>query len=622
MRIGPTKIGEQAYAFVVWAPNAEKVVLQLDNHQRAQHPLTPLNRGYWQAAVPEVSAGVRYSFILDDGPLRADPASHYQPCDVHGPSELVDHDSFAWTDAGYIRPSLGKSIIYEFHVGTFTPQGTLDSAADKLDHLQELGVTVMEIMPVAQFPGSRNWGYDGTYPFAVQRSYGGPQAMKRFVDACHSRGMAVVLDVVYNHLGPEGNYLHDFGPYFTTRHRTAWGDALNFDGAYSDEVRNFFMENARHWFENYHVDGLRLDATHAIDDRRPVHFLAELAQVAQEHGERTGRRPWVISESDRNDPRLVMPDAVGGYGHDAMWSDDLHHALHSLLTGERQGYYQDYGQVAHLVKALRQGFVYQGGYSRYRRHSHGAPTRSMPARAHVVCSQNHDQIGNRMLGERLSSLVSPAALRMAAGLLLLSPYTPLLFMGEEYGETAPFLYFISHLDAGLVKAVCRGRKRDFKEFAWKGTPPDPASEATYARSRLDWDKLEQSPHKELFAFYKALIRLRHSLEYRNGPYDPQPQVQLHAAGEILLMEPALRTGRTIVLCNLAEHPVLIQPAGLLRGTCWNKVLDSSDSVWTGSGCVLPERVTAGTSAGCSMPGCSLAAFAADSTTQCSTGSDT
>ncbi len=603
------------------APNAEKVVLELDNHRRTQVPLTPLERGYWQAIVSEISPGIRYSFHLDDGPRRGDPASHYQPHDVHGQSELVDHDSFAWTDSGYIRPAWGKSVIYEFHVGTFTVHGTFDSALDKLDHLKELGVNVLEVMPVAQFPGSRNWGYDGVYPFSVHRSYGGPQALKRFVDGCHAMGMAVLLDVVYNHLGPEGNYLHDFGPYFTNRYRTGWGDALNFDGAYSDEVRNFFMENARHWFEHYHIDGLRLDAVHAIDDRRPVHFLAQLAQVAEAHGERTGQKPWLISESDRNDPRLVLPDAVGGYNHDALWSDDLHHAIHALLTGENQGYYQDYGQVGHLVRALRQGFVYQGEYSRYRRYSHGAPARCMPARAHVVCIQNHDQIGNRMLGERLSSLISRDALRLAAGLVLLSPYTPLLFMGEEYGETAPFLYFISHLDDALVKAVRRGRKRDFKEFAWKGQPPDPASEATYARSRLDWDKLDQSPHKEIFAYYKALISLRQQLDIRNGPNEPQTRVELHCGGGVLLMEPAIGKGRTIVLCNLSEASIPVVPAGLLRGTGWNKVLDSSDIAWAGPGCILPERVVAGDEDEFAMPGHSLAVFMADITTQRRTGND-
>ncbi len=614
MRIGPIKIDERAYAFVVWAPNAEKVLLELDNHERLQIPLTPLERGYWQAIVTDTPPGTRYSFILDDGPRRADPASHYQPHDVHGPSGLVDHDAFDWTDAGYIRPPLDQGVFYEMHVGTFTPQGNFDGALEKLDHLQELGVNILEVMPVAQYPGSRNWGYDGTYPFAVQRSYGGPPALKRFVDACHARSMAVVLDVVYNHLGPEGNYLHDFGPYFTNRYRTAWGDALNFDGPYSDEVRNFYLENARHWFEHYHIDGLRLDATHAIDDRRPIHFFTELAQLAHAHGEQTGRRPWLISESDRNDPRLVLPDAVGGYNHDALWSDDFHHAVHALLTSERQGYYQDYGEVSHLVRALRNGFVYQGEYSCYRRHGHGAPTRCMPARAHVVALQNHDQTGNRMLGERLTTLVSPAALRLAAGLLLLSPYTPLLFMGEEYGETAPFLYFISHMDDNLVKAVRRGRKRDFKDFSWKGQPPDPASEATYARSRLDWDKLEQSPHKELFAYYKALIRLRKRLRFRNSPYDPIPRVELHAGGVLLLLEPPLRKGRVIVLCNLSESPTQITPSALMRGTGWNKILDSSDSAWTGPGSTLPERVVADKVEECVMPPCSLAAYLADSTT--------
>ena len=403
---------------------------------------------------------------------------------------------------------LAEYIIYELHVGTFSPQGTFDGAISGLDYLCELGITAVELMPVAQFPGERNWGYDGTYPFAPQNSYGGPDGLKRLVDACHCRGLAVVLDVVYNHLGPEGNYLHSFGPYFTDRYRTPWGEAVNFDGPDSDPVRHYFIANALYWLTEYHIDALRLDAVHGIYDFSARHFLRELAETVHRQGEALGRQVHVIAESDLNDVRLINPPESGGYGLDAQWNDDFHHALWALLTGERAGYYGDFGRFSDLVKAFREGFVYSGGYSAYRRRRHGSSSAEVPASRLVVFSQNHDQVGNRLRGERSGEQLTLQQLKLAAATVLLSPYLPLLFMGEEYGESAPFPYFVSHGDAELVEAVRRGRLAEFAGFAHQGSPPDPQAEATFLSAKVDQQQRRRGDQRVLFDFYRDLIRLR------------------------------------------------------------------------------------------------------------------
>jgi maltooligosyltrehalose trehalohydrolase len=397
-------------------------------------------------------------------------------------------------------------------VGTFTAQGTFDAIIPHLDELKDLGITAIEIMPVAQFPGDRNWGYDGVYPFAVQNSYGGPEGLKRLIDACHRRGLAVTLDVVYNHLGPEGNYLTSFGSYFTDRYHTPWGSAINFDGPDSDEVRRFFIDNALSWVTEFRLDALRLDAVHGIFDFSARHFLQELASAVHEQAERLNRRIYVMAESDLNDVRLVRPPELGGYGLDAQWNDDFHHALHTLLTGERTGYYEDFGRLQDLAKAFAEGFVYSGAYSPARRRRHGNTSKDLAARRFVVFAQNHDQVGNRLKGDRLSALVSFEGLKLAAAVVLLSPFIPLLFMGEEYGETAPFPYFVSHSDPELIEVVCRGRRAEFACLQWSDEPPDPQAEATRQSACLDHNLRRQGKHRILYELYQALIKLRNEIQ--------------------------------------------------------------------------------------------------------------
>jgi maltooligosyltrehalose trehalohydrolase len=421
---------------------------------------------------------------------------------------VVDPAKFVWSDSRWRGAALDEYIIYELHVGTFTPPGTFDGVISRLDYLVELGITAVELMPVAQFPGERNWGYDGTFPFAPQNSYGGPDGLKRLVDACHSCGLAVILDVVYNHLGPEGNYLHAFGPYFTDRYRTPWGDALNFDGPDSDAVRDYFISNALHWISEYHIDALRLDAVHGIYDFSARHILQELAEAVHMEGIELGRKVYVIAESDLNDVRMINPAEAGGYALDAQWNDDFHHALLALLTGERAGYYSDFGTFSDLVKSFNEGFVLTGNYSSFRKRRHGCSSANIKPGQFVSFSQNHDQVGNRMLGERLGEYLSIPQLKLAAATVLLSPYLPLLFMGEEYAESAPFPYFVSHGDADLVEGVRRGRLEEFAAFCNQGTPPDPQAEATFLSAKMDQEQRFLGEQRVLFNFYRELIRLR------------------------------------------------------------------------------------------------------------------
>ncbi|MFW6055122.1 MAG: malto-oligosyltrehalose trehalohydrolase, partial [Thermodesulfobacteriota bacterium] len=440
MKIGAWYKGDNRCTFRVWAPYAGEMSVHFPERPTRTVSMQKLEQGYFEITCSSTPPGTRYSYLLPGGHHRPDPASQFQPRDVHGPSEVVDQGRFTWTDSSWLMFPKEEIIAYELHTGTFTPQGTFEAVIPRLNALQDLGVNTLNLMPVAQFPGARNWGYDGVLPFAVQNTYGGPLGLKQLVDACHCRGMAVILDVVYNHLGPEGNYLAQFGPYFTETYQTPWGEALNFDGPHSDQVRNFFIENALYWFREFHVDGLRLDAVHAILDMSAKPFLQELSEKVDDFRLQHERRVYLIPESDLNDTRLIRSRESGGFGHDAQWNDDFHHALHALLTAEDHGYYQDFGSPSHLAKSLQQGYAYTWNYSRYRQRHHGNASRDIPGDRFVVFSQNHDQVGNRMLGERLSSLVSFEALKLAAACVLLSPFLPLLFMGEEYGEEAPFLY--------------------------------------------------------------------------------------------------------------------------------------------------------------------------------------
>src|SRR5438128_2129086 len=463
--------------------------------------------GYHQVTVEKLPRGARYKYRLATGKELPDPVSRYQPEGVHGPSEAVD-PRFDWQDQHWPGLPIENYIIYELHAGTFTTEGTFEAALRHLDDLVNIGITAVEIMPVAQFPGTRNWGYDGVFPFAVQNSYGGPLALKRVVNACHERGLSVILDVVYNHLGPEGNYLSVFAPYFTDAYKTPWGNAINFDGPYSHGVRDYFINNALHWLEHYHMDGLRLDATHASLDHIARHFFQQLADAVADFARRQGRKRLLIAESDLDDCRVTTPIEAGGYSIDAQWSDDFHHSLHTLLTGERHGYYEDFGDIEHLAKAYREGFVYSWQYSPHRKRLHGSSSSDLPGHRFVVYSANHDQVGNRMLGERLASLIPFEAQKLAACAVMLSPNVPLLFMGEEYGERAPFLYFISHTDEPLVAAVRAGRKAEFAAFKWRGEPPDPQSIETFRQSTLRWERRTSGRHQTMLAFYASLIQLR------------------------------------------------------------------------------------------------------------------
>jgi maltooligosyltrehalose trehalohydrolase len=547
--------------FRVWAPGNEtpihSVELQLDDRRL---PMTATGRGWWERDVPRTTAGQDYAFILDGGQSLPDPRSPWQPQGVHGPSRVVDHTAFAWTDDDWSAPSsLGSAVLYELHIGTFTPEGTFRAAIDRLDDLRELGVTHIELLPVADFPGEHGWGYDGVALYAPKEAYGGPQGLKELVNAAHQRGLAVILDAVYNHLGPDGNYLSQFGPYFTGRYHTPWGEAINFDGPGSDEVRRFFLDNALMWLRDYHFDGLRLDAVHAIYDHSALHFLEELAQEVHQLQEALGRPLLLIAESDLNDPRIVRPVHAGGYGIHTQWSDDFHHALHTVLTGEQDGYYRDFGSLAQLACALRRAYVYAGDYSAFRQRRHGRVPCVRPGDESLTLlsgdhflayAQNHDQIGNRAQGERLAQLVNDDQLKIAAALLFTSPFVPMLFQGEEWAASSPFLYFADHQDPELARAVSEGRRQEFAAFGWNPDDvPDPESPETFRRSKLNWQERENEPHATILDWHRRLIRLRHErpalgnhrLESVTVDFDEE-------ARWLILHRPPLAT-----VCNLAGH---------------------------------------------------------------------
>ena len=497
------------HEFRVWAPKPQRVDLVLAGRRA---PMRADGTGWWTCQADDAGPGADYAFSLDGGPPRADPRSPSQPGGIDGLSRLVDHAAFNWTDTRWRAGSLAGSVIYECHIGTFSAEGTFDGAIDHLEHLVELGVNAIELLPVAEFPGRRGWGYDGVNLFAPHHAYGGPDGLKRLIDAAHEHGIGVIVDVVYNHLGPTGNYLPEFGPYLASSRQTNWGDAVNFDGPGSDEVRRFVIDNALMWLRDYHADGLRLDAVHAIVDESAVHILAELAAAVDALAAGAGRPLFVIAESDLNDPRFVRRRDDGGYGLAACWADEWHHALHATLTGETAGYYEDFGPMPLLAKALRQAWVYDGGYSPHRKRAHGWPPTGLTGSQFVVCTQNHDQIGNRAAGERSAALISDGRLRIAAALLLTSPFVPLLFQGEEWGATTPFPYFTDHPDAELGRAVTAGRQREFAAFGWKPDDvPDPQQRSTFESAQLDWAETSKNGHADLLAWYRRLIALRREI---------------------------------------------------------------------------------------------------------------
>ncbi len=540
------------HRFRLWAPDASQVSVQLAGQK---YSLQKLDGGWWQNDIDAAQPGMDYTFFLDDEALALpDPRSLWQPNGVHGPSRILDHAAFSWTDASWQAPPLASAIIYELHIGTFTPEGTFDAARAKLDDLRSLGITHVELMPVNSFPGIQGWGYDGVDLFAPHQPYGGPEALKRLVDACHAKGLAVILDVVYNHFGPDGNYLSKFGPYFTDAHHTPWGDAVNLEDPGSCEVRRFFCDNALMWLRDYHFDGLRLDAVHAYMDRSAINFMEQIAGEVHDLQAHTGRTYALIAESDLNDPRLVTAPEAGGYGMDAQWSDDFHHALVTALTGDRSGYYADFGSLADLAKSLRHVFVYDGIFSPYRNRVHGRPVHNLPATRFVGYSQDHDQIGNRARGERLVHEVSNGRAKIAAALTLTAPFVPMLFQGEEWAASAPFQYFTNH-EEELGKLVSEGRKKEFAAFGWDPNQiPDPQSPDSFEHSKLNWAERSQPPHANMLDWYRQLIALRHATPDLTNPDLRRVKVRFSEEQKWLVME----RGSVTVAFSLAPKPIQIE----------------------------------------------------------------
>ena len=536
--------------FFVWAPSATKSV---DVELRGtRYPMEPAGQGWWSTE-ETAQAGDRYGYSIDGGPVMPSPRAARLPDGPHGLSEVYDPAAFAWTDDDWEGVPLAGSVLYELHIGTFTQEGTFDAAIERLDHLVDLGVDIVEVMPVASFPGRWGWGYDGVATWAVHEPYGGPEGLQRFVDACHHRGLGVCLDVVYNHLGPDGAYLFSYGPYFTDRHHTPWGLALNLDGPNSDPVREYIIGNVDHWLRDYHLDGLRLDAVHELHDTRAVHILEEVSESVHELEEELGRHVWVVAETDRNDPRTVLPVAQGGLGIDGQWADDVHHALHVALTGERQGYYEDFGAPGALAKALVSPFFHADTWSTFRGRRHGKPVPDgVEGWRFVVFLQNHDQVGNRRTGDRHSQTLSTRRLQCGAALLLTSPYTPLLFMGEEWAASTPWQYFTDHIDEKLAEAIRTGRRREFASHGWSEQDvPDPQDPATRDRSVLDWAEVGRGEHRTVLRWYRALIALRRARADLRDPDLGAVVVHADEAPGLLVIE----RGKHRVAVNLSPETV-------------------------------------------------------------------
>lgn len=568
-------------SFRVWAPHHEALILRIVAPIERDVPMRKDGDGYHGVTLDDAPAGTRYLFRVGEND-RPDPASRLQPEGVHRASEVVDA-GFAWTDCGWKGLALSDAVVYELHVGTFTPEGTFDAAIEQLDGLKELGVNVIELLPIAQFPGERNWGYDGVYVNAVQHSYGGPQGLKRLVDACHQRGMALFLDVVYNHLGPEGNYLREFAPYFTDRYKTPWGLALNFDGQDSDHVRWFFINSALQFIDEFRVDGLRVDAVHAIVDHSAEPFLQDLTSAVHERAAQLGRRVCLVAETDLNDPRVITPKESLGLGFDSQWCDDFHHSLHTLLTAERDGYYEGFGRVSNLATQLTTGYFFTGQYSTYRKRKYGLRPNTTDGSKFVVCAQNHDQVGNRLMGDRLAAIVSGPKLRLAAAAVVLSPFVPMLFMGEEYGETAPFQYFTSHSDQDLIEAVRKGRLEEFDDFEWHGEPPDPHAEETFQRSKLNRALRGKEEHEALWKLYAELFRLRRELPALRTLDLRQVETSFDDGRCLLFVRRGAEPERVLIAFNFGEES---QSVALPYPGAWKPLLETPVKV-EGTSITLP-----------------------------------
>ena len=585
--LGAVPTGGGATHFLVWAPRARRVSVRLERNPPRTVPLDPSGEGYFYGEVDRCGPGDRYRYVLDGRRAFADPASRRQPLGVAGPSEVITDEPVPVPERWGVGLPLRDYVFYELHVGCFSPPGTFAGVVPRLASLREVGVTAVELMPVSPFPGGRNWGYDGVFPYGVQETYGGPEGLKTLVRALHGRGLAAVLDVVFNHLGPEGNVLAAFGPYFTDTHHSPWGQGINFDGPDSGPVRRYFRECALRFLEEFSFDALRLDAVHAIVDRSAVPFLRELQLSVSQLSRRLGRRLFLVAESDLNDPRLVRPQRQGGYGLAAQWNDDLHHALHAWVTGEREGYYQDFGPVGLVAKAFQEGYVFTGQRSRFRGRRHGRPTTGLRPGSFVVYDQDHDQVGNRRDGDRLVRLVEPRRARLALGLILLGPFLPLIFMGEEYGEEHPFLFFSDYQGRALATAVREGRRREFASFRWPGDPPDPQAEGTYRASRLTPPGSRGRSHRQRRAYCRELLRVRQ----RNGG---TARTWPHAAGGsssegdwLTVRFAAARSGGLLVAAlprGEGRVPVPMPPGR------WRKVLDSEEPRWGGDGPLAPAEL--------------------------------
>jgi len=556
------------HVFEVWAPRAGTMEVKIGNQT---FPMEKRSRGYWSAPIEGAGPGTDYAFVIDGlEPALPDPRTQWQPHGVHSESRLVDHSAFAWSDQDWQAQPLSSALIYELHLGTFTPGGTLKAAESRLDYLKALGVTHVELMPIANFPGKRGWGYDGVDLYAIFNAYGEPDDLKRFVDACHAKGLAVLLDVVYNHLGPVGNYLGKFGPYFTHSHTTPWGDAVNFEEAGATEVRRFLIDNALMWLRDYHIDGLRLDAVHAYVDRSAIHFMEEITGEVRRLEAAMGKHFVLIAESDLNDPRIVKAEEAGGYGLDAQWSDDFHHALFSVISGERAGYYADFGSLAQLAKSLRRVFVYDGNYSDYRHRNHGRQVVGLSGHRFIGFVQNHDQVGNRAQGERLSHDAGVGRAKIAAALVLTAPFVPMLFQGEEFGASAPFLYFTDYDDPELGRMISEGRKKEFVAFGWSPDQiPDPQDEQTFLQSKLNWAEMTDQPHRSLLQWYKDLITLRRNQSKLSDGNLNAVNVRFDEDAQWLVLE----RGTLRVACNLGKAPVDVEVGDTSR-----ILLASDDSI--------------------------------------------
>ncbi|MBT1701425.1 malto-oligosyltrehalose trehalohydrolase [Fulvivirgaceae bacterium PWU4] len=564
-----------AASFIVWAPERKHMDVVLGDKL---FPMEKDHRGYWRKRLNDVPAGTPYLFRVDKEKTLPDPASMSQPQGVHGPSVVTDR-SFRWTDLSWKGIALGDMVIYELHVGTFTAKGTFEGVVEKLPYLQALGVNAIELMPVAQFPGTRNWGYDGVYPFAVQHSYGGVTGLKRLVDEAHKQGIAIILDVVYNHLGPEGNYFAEYGPYFTDKYKTFWGSAINYDDAWCDGVRQYYFQNALMWLNDFHIDGLRLDAVHAIWDFSARHFIEELNAKVRALETHTGRKKVLIAEFDLNNPRYIRPPSKGGYGLDGQWIDEYHHALHALVTGETNGYYEDFGEASHLACSLRNSYVYTGQYSVHRKRNFGVVPLDTAYSQFVVFAQNHDQVGNRFLGDRLTAQLSFEALKLVAAVCLLSPHVPLLFMGEEYGEKNPFQYFISHTDKELVEQVRAGRKKEFAYFNLEGEAPDPQAEETFRKCVLSWNHEHDRDAALMLAYYQFLIDFRKTRKAMKA-MERSSVIVLPAADEkVIWFEKRCGSDRLLIVFNFNKQNVtLINPVE----RAVRRIFDSASRQWNGT----------------------------------------